>query len=142
MIAVVVTMLLPKRKTPEEGAASLPPRLWASRLAMIGIGFYGGFIQMGIGILLMAALSELMRMDLARVNMHKISIVLVYTIPVLLVFQFGDSVRWTLGLSLAAGTAVGGWWGAKVTVRKGQRAVNYALAVVVALMALRMLDVL
>jgi len=75
---------------------------------MIGIGFYGGFIQVGVGFLLMASLQFLMKLDLVRVNMFKVFIVLIYTIPALLIFALTDNVNWLLGIFLAIGNILGG----------------------------------
>jgi uncharacterized membrane protein YfcA len=47
---------------------------------MVCIGIYGGFIQVGVGFLLMTALNYMLRFNLVCVNMHKVFIVLVYTI--------------------------------------------------------------
>jgi hypothetical protein len=55
-------------------------------LGMIGVGFYGSFIQIGVGFLLIAPLFHGFRETLVRANMRKAFIVVIYTVPVLLVF--------------------------------------------------------
>ena len=106
---------------------------------MIGIGFYGGFIQLGVGFLLMAALSRLMRVDLVTVNMHKVSIVLIYTIPALVVFALAGKINWLYGLSLACGNATGAWWSAKISVRRGERVIRIVLVLAIGLMSVKLL---
>ena len=108
---------------------------------MLFIGFYGGFIQVGVGFLLMASLRGFMRLSLLRVNMHKVFIVLIYTIPALFIFAWTGNVDWGLGLSLAAGSAAGAWWAAKSSVRKGERVIRAFLVLAVLIMALKLLDV-
>jgi uncharacterized membrane protein YfcA len=108
---------------------------------MFGIGFYGGFIQVGVGFLLMAALHYLMKLNLVYVNMHKVFIVLVYTIPALLVFVITDNIHWQFGFSLAAGNAIGGWWGAKMSVKKGEKFIKMVLIAAVSIMSLKLLGV-
>ena len=107
---------------------------------MIGIGFYGGFIQVGVGFLLMASLQFLMKLDLVRVNMFKVFIVLIYTIPALLIFALTDNVNWLLGIFLAIGNILGGWWGAKMQVKKGEGLIKFVLMIAVFIMALKLFN--
>jgi uncharacterized membrane protein YfcA len=50
---------------------------------LFAIGFYSGFIQAGGGFLLIAALYHLGKMNLVRVNMHKVFIIFSYGAHVL-----------------------------------------------------------
>lgn len=138
MIGVVISMLLPRGKqtTSDKGIQS-----WWIYPSLFGIGFYGGFIQVGVGFLIMAAFYHLLKLDLVFVNMHKVTVVLVYTIPALLVFALTKHVDWVLGLGLAAGNSTGGWWAAKLSVRRGEKAIRYVLIVAVLIMAGKILGV-
>jgi uncharacterized membrane protein YfcA len=140
MIGVIVSMLLQKPRGPGDGDEGAEPG-WLVCGSMLLVGLYGGFIQVGVGFLLMAALHHLMRLNLTYVNMHKVFIVFVYTFPALLVFALTGNVNWRLGASLAVGNALGGWWAAKVTVRKGERLIRAVLIGVILLMSLKLLDV-
>lgn len=111
---------------------------WSVYPAMFVIGFYGGFIQVGVGFLLMAALYHLLRVNLVLVNMHKVFIVLIYTIPALLVFILTGNVVWKYGLILAAGNSIGGWWGAHAAVKGGEKLIRIILAITVFIMALKL----
>ncbi|MGH1363989.1 MAG: sulfite exporter TauE/SafE family protein [Calditrichia bacterium] len=114
---------------------------WLIYPAMFGIGFYGGFIQVGVGFLLMASLFHLLRTSLVYVNMHKVLIVLIYTIPALAIFIYSDKVDWGFGLSLAAGNAFGAWWAAKFAVKIGDKVVRYVLILAIVIMILKLLKV-
>jgi hypothetical protein len=70
--------------------------------------------------------------------MHKVFIILIYTIPALLIFIFTGNVLWEYGLALAAGTAFGGWWGAHVSVKGGEKAIRFILATAIIIMALKL----
>lgn len=107
---------------------------------MFGIGFYGGFIQVGIGFILMASLQYLAKLNLVLVNMHKVFIVLIYTAPALLIFIISGNVNWGLGLSLAAGNAFGAWYAAKFAVKKGEKIIKIVLISAILLMALKLFD--
>ena len=139
MIGIVISMILPRNKTNNKDEPIKPNT--GIYLSMIGIGFYGGFIQVGVGFLLMASLQFLMKLDLVRVNMYKVFIVLIYTIPALLIFAFTDNVNWLLGFFLAIGNILGGWWGVKMQIKKGEGLIKFVLIIAVFIMALKLLNV-
>lgn len=138
IILVVVSMLLPRPG--EDSAHKEPARGWLY-LALFGIGFYGGFIQAGVGFLLMAALFHLARFNLVHVNMHKVFIVLIYMIPALIIFAWSGHVNWGYGLMLAAGNASGGWLSARLAVKRGEKVVRIVLIVALIIMAYKLLMV-
>jgi uncharacterized membrane protein YfcA len=107
--------------------------------AMLFTGLYGGFVQVGVGFVLMASLYHILKVNLIRVNMHKVFIVLMYTIPVIVVFVLADKVHWVAGLILGAGNAVGAWWSARVSVKKGDKAIRMVLVVAMGLIALKLI---
>ena len=111
---------------------------WFLYPALFIIGFYGGFIQVGVGFLCMAALYHLLRVNLVLVNMHKVFIILIYTIPALAVFTLSGNVNWGYGLVLAAGNALGGWWGAQAAVKGGEKIIRIILAVAIIIMAIKL----
>ncbi len=138
MIGVVVSMLIPRPVASAAGSARSAPWLY---LTLFGIGFYGGFIQMGVGFLFMAAFFHIMHMDLVRTTVHKVTVILLYTVPTLLIFAWTGHVDWLLGLGLAAGNATGGWIAARIAVRRGDRAIRAVLIVAILVMAARLLGV-
>ena len=140
MIGIIISMVIPQKKITDSQHENKKIPL-SAYIAMIGIGFYGGFIQVGVGFILMAALQRLMKLNLVYVNMHKVFIVLVYTIPALLIFILTKNINWGLGLALAVGNAIGGWWAAKFSVRKGEKLIKIILIVAVLIMAVKLLGV-
>ncbi len=139
MIGIIITILIPTKKQTEFNS-NLTIN-WKVLLAMTGIGFYGGFIQVGVGFMMMAALQKLMKLDLIRVNMHKVFVVFIFTIPAFLVFLFTDNVNWFYGLTLSAGNAFGGWWGAKLSVKKGEKLIKAVLIIAILIMSAELLDI-
>ncbi|NWF90556.1 MAG: sulfite exporter TauE/SafE family protein [Ignavibacteriaceae bacterium] len=140
MIGVIISLLIPM---PKQNKISNTNKLVSvpTYVAMFVIGFYGAFIQVGVGFLLMAALHYLLRVDLVRVNMHKVFIVLIFTIPALIAFILTDNINWTLAISLSLGNAFGAWWSAKVSVKKGEGFIKMILIAAVLIMALKLLKV-
>jgi uncharacterized membrane protein YfcA len=139
MIGIIITMIIPsKKKVFDEQIEKIP---WYVYLAMFGIGFYGGFIQVGVGFILMAVLHYMLKENLVLVNVHKVFIVFIYTVPAIIIFMLSDSINWFYGLSLAAGNAVGGWWSAKLSVKKGEKIIKWVLIVSILIMALKLIGV-
>jgi uncharacterized protein len=104
-----------------------PQRLLLGHLLMVGAGFWGGFIQLGVGFILMPILHRVMGLNLVLTNMHKVFVVLVYTVVALIVFASQIQLLWWVGLWLALGNSVGGWLGAHTTVSKGETWIRWAL---------------
>lgn len=91
------------------------------------IGVYGGFIQLGVGFLLIAGLVLGCGFDLVKTNAVKVFIVLIYTAFALAVFIWNKQVDFTAGLILATGNMAGAWLGAKFTIKGGAKYVRYVL---------------
>lgn len=74
------------------------------------IGIYGGFIQAGIGFLIIAALTIVHNLPMAKVNSIKVFVALCYTAIAITVFIWNDMILWKHGIILAIGTSIGGWF--------------------------------
>ena len=106
---------------------------------MVGIGFYGGFIQIGVSLILMPVLARVFKMDLIRVNMHKVFIICGYSCVALAIFAFRVEIRWLLGATLAAGTGIGGFIGATLSVKHGEKLIRWLLRIVLIGFVLKLL---
>lgn len=98
---------------------------------MVLIGFWGGFIHIGVGFLLMPTLNRVMQLDLVTTNSHKVFIVLCYTAVALLVFASQLELVWKYGIALAVGTTIGGWLAANLQVSKGIGPIKLTLNLVI-----------
>jgi uncharacterized membrane protein YfcA len=97
-IIIVLTGVLIMIK-PKSHLYQLPERLTGVYLlyAIIGfffIGIYGGFINAGIGIVIMLFLNRVNRMSLVKTNATKVVIVLIYSSLALIYFAYHNSVDW------------------------------------------------
>jgi uncharacterized membrane protein YfcA len=97
---------------------------------MVAVGFWGGFIQVGVGFIIMPVLNRIMGLDLVRTNMHKVFIIAVYTAVALAVFASQVELLWVFGAALALGNAIGGYLGAHFAVSKGERLIKLTLNLV------------
>ncbi len=135
LIVMAASMFLkPAAFSPPPDAQPLPPgalaRAWPVLLA---VGFYGGFLQAGVGFMLLAVLCGMCRIDLVRANALKVAIVFIYTIVVVLVFASRAKIDWASGAVLAVGNVIGAELGVRFAVKQSQKAMRNALFVVVLL---------
>lgn len=82
---------------------------WFYIPVFLAFGFYGGFIQMGMGVFLLAFLLYYMKLDILTANSLKITMVTIYTGIAIPLFDYFGLIDWKIGLVLFAGEALGGW---------------------------------
>ncbi|MEL7537505.1 MAG: sulfite exporter TauE/SafE family protein [Pseudomonadota bacterium] len=143
LLAMLAWMLWPHRATQTTTTSGLVSRrrYMVGLGLMFGAGVWGGFIQIGVGFLLMPILHRVLGLDLVRVNSVKVLIVLLYMGFALLIYARNTEIYWIAGASLAAGMAVGGWLGARTTLRGGEVWVRRVFALVIVVFVLRLLVV-
>jgi uncharacterized membrane protein YfcA len=90
-------------------------------------------IQAGMGILLLLAMSLLNTGDLVASNGIKNLIGFLVTMVATLIFAFYGLIDWVPGLVMAVGNVAGGFVGAKLAIKKGNRMIlGFLLVVMVA----------
>ncbi len=136
IIFVTVTILFPFKTPPERASGTYPPVFY---LSLVFTGFYGGFIQAGIGFVIMVCFRQLAGMRLLEINIHKVFLVLIYTLPVLLVFIWTGNIHWQYAAFLAVGNFLGAWISAGVSVRKGERVIKIVVVCSMIIMATKLL---
>lgn len=90
-------------------------------------GFYGGFIQAGVGFFLLASLVIGYGNDLISANALKAFFTLILSVVALFIFILYGKVDYGAGLIMAAGSATGAWLGTKTAVSWGPAFVRYIL---------------
>lgn len=135
LVLLAVILLKPERWIATQ-ATRREPRLLVEVPLFFAIGVYGGFIQVSVGLFLLAGLVLGAGYDLVGANAMKNFIVLVFTAAALVVFVVNDQVQWTLGLLLGAGQAVGAWVAAHFAVERGAKFVRAAVVVIAVMSAL------
>ncbi|MDE2995680.1 MAG: sulfite exporter TauE/SafE family protein [Bacteroidota bacterium] len=112
-----VLILKPSRWIHDQPMNAARSRHPFSILAFFLIGVYGGFIQAGVGIFLLAGLVLISRFTLRSGNGIKLLVVFLYSIPSLAVFFWFDQVHIGYGLAMAVFQALGAWIGVRWIVR-------------------------
>lgn len=106
-------------KTPGESRAAW----WGLFVA----GVYGGFVQAGVGFILLAALAGGLRYDLVRANALKMVCTLAFTFVSLAIFIWFDQIVWLPGLVLAAGTMLGSYLSVRFAISVQQNTIKWFL---------------
>lgn len=128
LVMAVLMLFDPKRLI----ANDRPKREFTPLIAAIffGIGAYVGFIQAGMGMLLLLAMSLLNTGDLVASNAIKNLIGFLVTLSATIVFVVYGLVDWVPGLIMAVGNVLGGVVGAKLAIQRGNRLIFVVLVVV------------
>jgi uncharacterized membrane protein YfcA len=102
------------------------PKAW---WMLLFAGWYGGFVQAGVGFILIAAIAGGLRYDLVRTNALKVLAAGAFTFIALAVFIWRDQVVWIPGLILAASTMLGAKIGVKLALNVNPKFMKWFLFV-------------
>ncbi len=116
---VVVAVLRPPPATTPAARAR-----WLGLLGLLGAGFYGGLVQIGVGLILLAVLAGLMGIELVVANALKVVATLAFNLAALGVYVGAGEVVGAPALVLAGGALVGGALGGRMAVRGGRRVIQ------------------
>jgi hypothetical protein len=119
VIMVFFLFYKPDKWLKENPVLLLTPLKWWQMVIFFLVGFYGGFIQVGVGYFLLMALMLGVGYDLVKANAVKNLIVFFYAIFALLVFILDGKVDYMIGLVLSVGSMIGAWIGSYLAVKKG-----------------------
>ena len=106
MAIVALSLLVPSGTKPIE-SDKLPAGGVIAWLALLGAGLYGGFIQAGVGFILVAIVSGVLHYDLLRSNALKLVCTSIFSGVALIIFALQGQVLWLTGIVLALGSVLG-----------------------------------
>ncbi len=139
MLVVVFYMVFKPKTTVKSLTEKVKGKhLYLSIILFFFIGIYGGFIQAGVGFIMLLVLSSVNNLTLVKSNAVKVTVVLIYTIASVAVFAYNHKIDWQLGIFLAIGNAIGGWVTSRWSVRKGDTIIKNILIVMVIVMAIKL----
>lgn len=113
LIPIFLLLLLNPKRFISPDTSAPPLSKWLTVPLYFIIGIYAGFIQAGFGVLFLMVIIMMSKYDLVTGNALKASIVAIYTIFIVIIFQVNGMIMWKEGLALAAGQALGGYVSAK-----------------------------
>ena len=135
---LMVPLLFLSLRSPKNVGFQINWHPLTTAVVFFGIGLYGGAFQAGVGLLIVVALSR-SGLDLVNANAVKVVVILVLTTIAVPVFVIRGQVDWGFAAVLAIGFAAGGWIGARVAVRGGERIIKPVLIGAVVALAGRMI---
>ncbi|MBO5672068.1 MAG: sulfite exporter TauE/SafE family protein [Alistipes sp.] len=103
---ILIYLLLGKDKQSVEGGHGLKIKWW-HYLWFFVIGFYGGYIYIGLGFLILAITISTMHLDIITANVIKGFVIFLSTPFALAVFIYNGQVEWMAGLLHGAGNILG-----------------------------------
>ncbi|SRR5712691_1872912 len=145
LVGVAVALALrpaPRNRTPTATPNSTPtpnspstwarraPRLAAAAVALV-LGAYDGFFGPGAGTFLILAFAFLFDLPLQRASADAKPVNFASNLAALALFSARGAVLWEVALPMAAAQFAGGWLGAHLAVRGGDRLVRAVVLLVV-----------
>lgn len=127
MSLVILFQPSPKSHNPEDAVNSTVTFASPAWWGLFAAGIYGGFVQAGVGFVLLGALCGLMRLDLIRANALKMLCAGAFTAVALLVFAVRDQIAWIPGLLLAVGSVVGAQVGVRLALSISPKALKWCV---------------
>jgi len=132
--AAVFVVLRPGVPGGREPSTAVAP---AAALAL-GIGAYDGFFGPGTGTMLIVGLAGLLGLPLRQASAEAKVVNFASNLAAALLFAARGMVVWHTALPMAAGQLLGGWIGAHLTVRGGERIVRWVVLCVVAALVVKL----
>jgi len=139
MVVIVIYMVFkPKISLKQLIERTTGKYFWLGVITFFFVGIYGGFIQAGVGFIMLLTLSSINRFSLVKSNAIKVFVALVYSLVAVAIFIYNDMINWKYGLILSIGNATGGWFMSRWSVKKGDGFVRLFLIIMVTVMAIKL----
>ena len=95
------------------------------------IGFYDGFIGPGAGSLLVLAFISWLGFDFLQANSHAKVVNLATNLGSIVLFMLKGSILWSIAIPMAICNAVGGFFGSKMAIQKGNKFIRTFFLIVI-----------
>jgi hypothetical protein len=140
LVAVAVFLTFRRPPPPRDGAEPSPrPRALAiGALIALVIGTYDGFFGPGTGTFLIVAFSTLLGHGMAHASADAKVVNFASNLAAVALFAFKGVVLWRVALPMAVAQFAGGWIGAHLAVKGGDRLVRKVVLGVVVALALKL----
>lgn len=142
VIMLIVILVKPERWLIEKPGKTGIPK-WIIWILMVLLGFYGGFIQMGMGVFYLAMLVLIARLPMIEANTIKALSVGIFTILAVIIFAISGQIIWFIGLTMGVAQFFGGWLSAHYAskIPGASKLAYYVLIVAVMLSLLKLFQV-
>lgn len=142
-LVMIIMSLFTLLSTSKQGDDPIDPEAYMHAwfgpgVAYFFVGIYGGYIQAGVGFLILSVLLW-QNINLVHGNAVKLTIIFFFTFMALVIFAWNDQVSWTMGAMLGVGNMIGAWLGTHVAIKKGHNFIKHVVTVAVIGFAIKLL---
>jgi len=132
MVFMLIAVLVRPKRWLRDTDIDFKPKWYVYVPLLLALGFYGGFIQMGMGVFFLIIMVLTLRMNITESNALKGFVIGLYTLFVIGLFHFQGLIDWKMGAIMAIGQTTGGYVTAKFATRnkKADQIAYYVLIVV------------
>ena len=135
MLFMLVAILVKPKRWLRHTDLNFKPKWYFYIPALFALGFYGGFIQMGMGVFFLIIMVLGLRVNIIESNAVKGFVIGAYTLILIFMFHYKGLIDWKLGGIMAIGQTLGGFLTAKFASRhpKAEQIAYYVLIIVLVL---------
>lgn len=112
--------------------------LYISIVIFFFLGIYGGFINAGIGFLMLLILPYVNGLSLLKSNAAKSYVVAIYTIGAIVVFALENKINYPIAFILTIGNASGAWIASRWSVKKDDGFIKIFLIITVIALSVKL----
>jgi uncharacterized membrane protein YfcA len=138
LVLLVLAAAFVVLRPPIRGRQPASTAIFPAAVLAFGAGAYDGFFGPGTGTLLIVGLAGLLALPLQKASAEAKSINFASNLAGTLLFAARGTVVWHTALPMAAGQLIGGWVGAHLTVRGGERIVRWVVVCVAGALVVRL----
>lgn len=135
MVFILFLVLFKPKRWLKEVKENVERKTLLNLFMLLGIAFYAGFIQMGMGVLYLSTFVLAFKYTLLQSNMIKIMLTVFMIIPALAIFIYNDLVRWDYGISLAIGQSIGAFIATKFAL-ESKTATKYVRLILITMISI------
>ncbi len=131
LAVILIYMIFDRHRTPSHGGHALKLNFW-HYIWFFLIGFYGGYIYIGLGYVVLAVTIWTLHLDIVTANILKGFVIFVSSPFSMLVFMYNDQVDYAYGLLHGVGNIIGAFLASHYAIGWGVRFVRlFTIGVVV-----------
>lgn len=131
LVLLIFIVFDPKKWIEEQKEKTSKKTGFLQLLLFFGIGLYGGFVHIGVGIFLLSGLVLQAGYDLVKANAIKVFLVLMYSPFAIAIYVLDGQMEWVIGSIAAIGHFAGGIVGSQLAIKKGAGFVRMLLIIIV-----------
>lgn len=137
MVFMLLAVLVKPKRWLQKTDLNFKPKWYFYTPLLFALGFYGGFIQMGMGVFFLIIMVLGMRHNIIESNALKSFVIGVYTLLLIFVFHYQGLMDWKIGGIMAVGQTIGGYLTARFASKhKKADVIAYYLLIIVLILAL------